>query len=800
MDVGNKASGLVRLDRLVPGHVPPFEVIPFREAIVDYQVVTAQIVSGAQAYIWGKRVSNKIEATIAVNDKALRAFHAGIVKHGWSRVSLRTSALSEDTVDASFAGQYVTQVDVVYDYDALKQAVIDCFTSMYTPGVLSYAKERRVNDFQIGGALIVQQMFYGDKTGVMFTENGNGEVVLALSGSWKNTTVEGDNAVQRVIPKTNLETKRHRSSLHELAKIGSTLERKVGYPLDIEWAICGKEIALLQMRPLTQPTTTYRLEWDGTNISENYPGVTLPLTYSFIRQLYARVYPSFFRMLGTSRRTLDANADVFQNTLGYIDGHVYYRIENWYELVRLIPGRRNQEFFEAMLNPVKTKGKVERRNLVSYLHPSVVWLSLRMLWLLTTSRYRSQHFSRTFTRKMDEYALLAWRDMSAEAILRHIHRVRDELLTLWSVPILNDINVMISHGILKNIVLKNCGNDIYVKVLSGLTDKASIKPLHALRQLGQYIDGEMKLVKAKSIEMLRQTASWSQVEQKANDFITQYGGRTPDELQLENPRIGEDVMNVVQLAYASRGAHAIPLENTADAFVLPLSWPRQIVARWVIARTRQAIDYRERFRFNRAQVFGLAREAFLAIGERLTAADIIVERDDVFWLTEQEINDTISGHAWDYDAKRLITMRKKQHSTRSRLPYTLRLIGEGDVAARNLRTVQPQKNGGTLLAGKGVAAGEVTAEVIVVDTFDPSIDVQGKILIARHIDPGWTLLLVQAAGVITERGNALSHVAIVSRELGIPAVVGAVGVTDIVRSGTVLTIDGTTGEIQSEHA
>ncbi len=79
--------------------------------------------------------------------------------------------------------------------------------------------------------------------------------------------------------------------------------------------------------------------------------------------------------------------------------------------------------------------------------------------------------------------------------------------------------------------------------------------------------------------------------------------------------------------------------------------------------------------------------------------------------------------------------------------------------------------------------------------FDPHLDVRGKILVAEHIDPGWTLLLVQAAGVITERGNALSHVAIVSRELRIPAVVAVPGATERLATGDVVSINGTTGAV-----
>mgnify|MGYP005610417711 FL=1 len=122
------------------------------------------------------------------------------------------------------------------------------------------------------------------------------------------------------------------------------------------------------------------------------------------------------------------------------------------------------------------------------------------------------------------------------------------------------------------------------------------------------------------------------------------------------------------------------------------------------------------------------------------------------------------------------------------------LIGFGLIAPRALRA-DDDHSGGGMAQGMGVSPGVLTAEVIVVEEFDPTIDVRGKILVTSHIDPGWTLLFVQAAGVVTERGNALSHVSIISRELGMPAVVAAMGATEVLRTGQIITINGTTGDI-----
>ena len=63
-------------------------------------------------------------------------------------------------------------------------------------------------------------------------------------------------------------------------------------------------------------------------------------------------------------------------------------------------------------------------------------------------------------------------------------------------------------------------------------------------------------------------------------------------------------------------------------------------------------------------------------------------------------------------------------------------------------------------------------------------------------DPGWVFLLAEAKGVVSEKGSLLSHTAIISRELGIPAVVGIDNLMSTVKTGDVLRIDGATGTVK----
>ena len=80
-------------------------------------------------------------------------------------------------------------------------------------------------------------------------------------------------------------------------------------------------------------------------------------------------------------------------------------------------------------------------------------------------------------------------------------------------------------------------------------------------------------------------------------------------------------------------------------------------------------------------------------------------------------------------------------------------------------------------------------------SFDPKARVKGKVLVTEHTDPGWTLLFLNASALVVERGNALSHASIVSREIGIPAVVAVENACSKLKNNEKVIVNGSTGEI-----
>jgi rifampicin phosphotransferase len=100
------------------------------------------------------------------------------------------------------------------------------------------------------------------------------------------------------------------------------------------------------------------------------------------------------------------------------------------------------------------------------------------------------------------------------------------------------------------------------------------------------------------------------------------------------------------------------------------------------------------------------------------------------------------------------------------------------------------------LVGQPASAGRATGRVRVVHGLAESAEfTTGEILVAKATAPAWTPLFALAAAVVTDGGTLAAHASLVAREYGIPAVVGTGNATATLRTGQIVTVDGTTGVV-----
>ena len=200
---------------------------------------------------------------------------------------------------------------------------------------------------------------------------------------------------------------------------------------------------------------------------------------------------------------------------------------------------------------------------------------------------------------------------------------------------------------------------------------------------------------------------------------------------------------------------------------------------------------REISRLDRSRIFGIMRAILLKIAVNLKNQDYIDDIYDVFYLFYDEITDKDPA---GYRA--IIADRKVEYDSYSGIPAFSRLIFKDKVTSKRLRRVTTHILNKDISKGIPVSAGKVTGEVLIIEKASAEFDTSGKIIVTKMTDPGWVFMIKNCMGVVAEKGSLLSHTAIVTRELGKPAIVNVKDATSIFKNGDIIELDADTGVIK----
>ena len=253
------------------------------------ELAVPEIANGGITFARAASAINALFSQHDVSDAVADAIVLAYEELGAPPVAVRSSANAEDLPELSFAGQQETFLNVLGE-DEVVLAVRDCWASLWTERALTYRHEMGIDQSEVAMAVVVQAMVHADSAGVLFTANPvsgqRGEILINASYGLGEAVVGGtvtpdscliDRAsltivestvgakAERIVSKqaggTVVESvdgaARQRAAvspemLLKLANLAMQVEAESsGTPLDIEWAIAGGEIHLLQSRPIT---------------------------------------------------------------------------------------------------------------------------------------------------------------------------------------------------------------------------------------------------------------------------------------------------------------------------------------------------------------------------------------------------------------------------------------------------------------------------------------------------------------------------------------------------------------------
>ena len=805
---GNKAAMLARLAK-AGFNVPAFIVVRCDSQVAEHCPVTAT------------------ESILAAVDSLAGAT---------GTFAVRSSSVEEDGDATSFAGMFesylgVTRGDVVARID-------DVVASADSSRVVAYRRNRNLAAPATRPAVLVQKMVDADVAGVAFAANpatGNPDeaVVAAVRGlgdrlvdgaeqgdTWHVDT--GNDVVAAEI--AGSQAVLNAGQLQEVVDLVREVSRFAGSPQDIEWAIAGDELYLLQSRNITtcaNPTEDYteRL-WDNSNIVESYGGVTTPLTFSVARSAYAAAYRHLGRSIGVSERTIAAHSRTYEQMIGLIRGRVYYNLVNWYRLLMLVPGfRHNRRFMEQMMGvtrdlPASALSREDREASGNRLLAlaGAVRVGVKLLGASVGHRRAVVRFHRRIDALLPDFDPAS---MSLEALVDEFERLQSAAIGAWHTPLINDLLCMISHGALRKLCsrwlpgeLQECHNAL----VSGGSDIISMEPIRLMNELAAICREDAVLARCLrdgSRESIEQAiAERPRFRRVYADYLARFGDRCLDELKLESKTLTDNPLPFLRNIAALAAEPPVAANGTSGSHKTEQSVRRNFAARPVkrflfervlrIARGRMAD--RENMRFERTRVYGRVRRIFREIGLRFVRLELLQHADDVFYLTAEEIVAAVRGTGVGADCRALAVTRRAEFDACRAEPAPPRRFLTVGIPQRqaSLRILPGDTSAATgdVRSGQGCAEGVVRGTVRVVTDPHQATVQPGDILVAERTDPGWVTLFPLVAGMIMERGSLLSHSAIVARELGIPTVVGVEDAVSWLQDGEQVEIDGAAGIVR----
>ena len=626
----------------------------------------------------------------------------------------------------------------------------------------------------------------------------------------------------------------------EITELGENIiniEKYYGKPQDMEWAFEKGKLYILQSRPITTLKKTGKktyntIIWDNSNIVESYPEITLPLTFSFIRKAYSDVYKRFSEITGVPAKVVESYQDVYDNMLGLLKGRVYYNLINWYKLLMLFPNSKgNSKFMEQMMGVKKELSEENlNENLLEAEGKMTGWEKFRNK--LEKSKAGFTLFMNMFLieKKAEKFYKIIAENLNGEKsnlnkknikeLKKYYKFLENKFLKNWEIPIINDFLVMVWFGLSKKMAEKYIKED-FEKAHNTLiaqegNSMISVEPSKYIKKMSLMIKNDKSLKdeigniinkNEKSLVEIFKLTQNAEFNSTLNEYMEKFGDRTVHELKLEAPTLREEPLFLIKMIYSLSITENVQ-EHTKRNILkeqkkiydnLKINPIKKYLLKKTLFYAKKFIRLRENLRYERTKVFGTVRKIMKKMGVHLKNNNLINNEKDVFYLTVDEIFGLIDGSIIDVDLKKLIELRKeeyKKYETEAILPdrfLTRGFLGENFYYEDLAGNSQLDEN---TLQGTGCSKGIVKGKVkIVLNPMDTQVE-DGDIVITKSTDPSWVMVFPLLKGLIVEKGSLLSHSAIISREMNIPAIVGVQGATSILKTGDMVQFDGSTGIIK----
>jgi rifampicin phosphotransferase len=774
----------------------------------------------------------------AIPDGVSAAITRSVAQRGErAAYAVRSSATAEDLPTASFAGQHDTYLNVVGS-TAIVQHVRRCWASLFTERAVTYRLRNGFDHRKLDMAVVVQQMVIPQAAGVLFTADpitsnrkiayveasfGLGEAlvsglvnadvykvrdseVIAKAVATKqlaiHTSPAGGTHEFAIEPGRGDQPALTDRQIVQLAQLGRRIEGQFGQPQDIEWCLVDDGFQIVQSRPIT---TLFPI-----------PPVGDRATHVFLSVGHQQMMTDPIKPLGLSVWQLTALRPMYD-----AGGRLFVDVTQ--DLAS--PARRARLLEMAWKSdPLigdALQSLLERADLIPpppLENPGGPPASGAPAPIETDPTIVDELIART----QASIAALK-RDIGTKsgsglldfilADIQELKRILSDRRSVQAIMAAMEATWWLNDQLEAWLGERNAADTLTQSVPHNITSEMGLALLDVADVIRRHPDvvSFLQQVEVEEddgfLDELAELAGGPEVRDAIRGYLDRFGMRCVGEIDITRPRWSEAPGTLLPVILSNirnfePGAAAQHFEEGQQAArakeqellerlrVLPDGEQKADQAKRMIDRVRTFIGYREYPKYGMVSRYFVYKQALLEEAGHLVQANVLREKEDIFYLTFQELHDVVrTNHVDD----QLIDQRKAAFRSYQALTAPRVLTSDGEVIAGAYRRVDVPAGA---LVGLPVSSGTIDGRArVIFDMAEADLE-EGDVLVTSFTDPSWTPAFVSIKGLVTEVGGLMTHGAVIAREYGLPAVVGVENATRLIRDGQRIRVHGTDGYVE----
>lgn len=823
----------------------------------EWQSLTQSKGDALSAAADGIKKSSQIFEFSEEQKQALVGAREHLKAEGISLMAVRSSSPEEDLEGTSFAGIYETVLGV--KDDNLEEAIKICFASALDGRVFAYKEKNGFDPYDPKIAVIIQKQIPSDISGVSFSlnpvSNDFDEAVINANFGLGVTVVDGtitpdefivDKVSNKIIKKNagkkdvavylkangGTETKNltdptklclSDDQIIAITSLVTRIETEYNKPMDIEWAYEGDTLYLLQARPIT---TYYKIPQEIIT----KPGEDRKLYFDILlteQGLTENISPlgveiwNLMAFASLKEKDVKKITDIENGMYNAAGGRAYINLSNVFKLpgkeaiiksLNLVANRAMRIINDLDLKPYTPK-KRPKGLFITYIKMAfALFRKPSRIFRASGKPEKYLEFYLEENKKLETelnqfyQENCSFQDSDFKTLSNTLMKMT--VIHMYKVMIPALYATMAARSKIKKMLKKESQSvqDQLIYIENSLPHNITIEMGLLFYELSQFPEVLNTDTPIKFLQNLEQNKVSSEFLEKWKTFMDRFGFRHPKEIDVATPRYKErpeDVFTMMKTMSSTADSGSNPVQN----FEKGVKRREDAVKKLEGILEKKSKKKIKQFKksYNVVKTFAARREipkyylvmadyyirlAALALGERWVNEGRLDNSNQIFDLYFSEVNQAERDETLDI-RKLANTNRTYNAQFNTKLDPPVLIDSRGRIL-----TLIGEPMGDNELLGTGVSPGIVKGPVKVLSRPDEKPILPGDILVTKATDPGWTILFLNAAGVLLESGGALQHGASVARESGKPCIVGINRVTKILKDGQIVELNGSTGIIK----